>query len=141
MLNSMSNTTRWIIGLTLISLVTIEYGGTFLLAVLSGEMNALGLTEFQRGMFRAGHAHAGVLVLLSLIGQQLVDHLSVGPRLPIRIGLVAAPLLVSGGFFAAAIGPGLTAPNSALPILWMGVVVLGLTVLALGVALIRSRGP
>lgn len=137
----MSNTTRWIIGLTLISLITIEYGGTFLLSVLSGEMNALGLTEFQRGMFRAGHAHAGVLVLLGLIGQQLVDHLRVGPILPIRVGLVAAPLLVSGGFFAAAIGPGLTAPNAALPILWLGVVILALTVLALGVSLIRSRSP
>lgn len=137
----MSNTTRWIIGLTLISLVTIEYGGTFMLSVLSGEMNALGLTEFQRGMFRAGHAHAGVLVLLGLIGQQLVDHLRVGPVLLIRGGLVAAPLLVSGGFFAAAIGPGLTAPNSAIPVLWAGVMVLGLTVLALGVSLIRSRDP
>jgi hypothetical protein len=47
-----------------LSLVTVEYGGWALLTFLSGRA---GLADWQKGFFRAGHAHAGVLLLLSLV--------------------------------------------------------------------------
>jgi hypothetical protein len=53
----MTNATKLIAGLLLIAVTTIEYGGTFLLGILSGKY--AGFTEFQLSMFRAGHAHAG----------------------------------------------------------------------------------
>ncbi len=58
----MTNATKLIAGLLLIAVTTIEYGGTFLLSMLTGKY--AGFTEFQRSMFRAGHAHAGVLTIL-----------------------------------------------------------------------------
>jgi hypothetical protein len=61
----MTDATKLIAGLLLITVPTIEFGGTFLLSVLSGKHPEL--TEFQRSMFRAGHAHAGVLVILALV--------------------------------------------------------------------------
>ena len=48
--------------IVLISLPTVMYGGYALLELLSKEK----LTEFQRTYFRAGHAHAGVLLVMTL---------------------------------------------------------------------------
>lgn len=46
------------------SLVTVEYGGWALLSFLTARE---GLTDPQKSFFRAGHAHAGVLLILSLV--------------------------------------------------------------------------
>ena len=48
----MTDATKLIAGLLLITVPTIEFGGTFLLSVLSGKHPEL--TEFQRSMFRPG---------------------------------------------------------------------------------------
>jgi hypothetical protein len=50
--------------IVLFSLVTVEYGGWALLGFLTGQgaRNA-----FRRQFFRAGHAHAGVLLVLSRV--------------------------------------------------------------------------
>jgi hypothetical protein len=53
----MTDATKLIAGLLMITVPTIEFGGTFLLSVLSGKHSEF--TGFQRSMFRAGHAHAG----------------------------------------------------------------------------------
>src|SRR5690242_21859877 len=50
--------------IVLFSLVTVEYGGWALLGFLTGH-GALG--GFREQFFRAGHAHAGVLLVLSLV--------------------------------------------------------------------------
>jgi hypothetical protein len=49
--------------IVLLSLVTVEYGGWALLGFLTGR-GALG--DFRERFFRVGHAHAGVLLVLSL---------------------------------------------------------------------------
>ena len=48
--------------IALLSLVSVEYGGWALLGFLTGRGN---LGEFREKFFRAGHAHAGVLLVLS----------------------------------------------------------------------------
>ena len=47
----------------LLSLVTVEYGGWALLGFLTGRGT---LAVFRERFFRAGHGHAGVLLVLSL---------------------------------------------------------------------------
>ena len=49
--------------IVLLSLVTVEYGGWALLGFLTGHGT---LGAFREQFFRAGHAHAGVLLVLSL---------------------------------------------------------------------------
>jgi hypothetical protein len=44
-------------------LMLVEYGGWSLLTFISGRE---GLADWQKGFFRAGHAHAGVLLVLEL---------------------------------------------------------------------------
>jgi hypothetical protein len=136
----MTNATKLIAGILLITVPTIEYGGTFLLSLLSG--NHPEFTDFQRSMFRAGHAHAGVLVILALVALLFADHAGFSAPIgwALRIGFAAVPVLVSAGFFGAAIGEGRTRPGGLIALLWIGVFVLAASLITLGIALIRSRG-
>ena len=136
----MTNATKLIAGLLLITVTTIEFGGTFLLRILSGKHSEF--NEFQRSMFRAGHAHAGVLLILALVALVFTDQagLSAPIEWGVRIGLAAAPVLVSAGFFGAAAGEGRTRPGGLVALLWIGVFVLAASVITLGIGLIRSRG-
>ncbi len=133
----MSNATKLISGILLIIIPTIEYGGTFLLGLLSGKPPQF--TDFQRSMFRAGHAHAGVLVILALVAQIFMDQ----ARLPetvgwaVRIGFVIAALLVSGGFFGGALGK--NQPGPLIALLWIGIIILACSVITLGIGLIRAH--
>jgi hypothetical protein len=125
-------------GIILLTVPTIQYGGYFLLQLLSGMHSQLELTEFQRSMFRAGHAHAGVLVLLALITQLLLDHVAISETLVwiARIGFPLSAILISTGFFAAASGKGLTQPTILISILYVGVAVLAVSLLISGYGLI-----
>ncbi len=136
----MTHATKLIAGLLLITVPTIEFGGTFLLSILSGKFSEF--TEFQRSMFRAGHAHAGVLVILALVALVFSDQAGLSSPIgwTVRIGFAAAPILVSGGFFGAAIGKGRTRPGGLVALLWIGVFVVAGSVITLGIGLIRSRG-
>jgi hypothetical protein len=136
----MTDATKLIAGLLLIVMTTIEYGGTFLLGVLSGKY--AGFTEFQRSMFRAGHAHAGVLTILALVALLFTDQAGLSAPIgwAVRIGFAAAPVLVSAGFFGAAIGSGRTRPGGLIGLLWIGVFVLGGSLIVLGIRLLQARG-
>jgi hypothetical protein len=136
----MTDATKLIAGLLLIAVTTIEFGGTFLLRILAGKHSEF--AYFQRPMFHAGHAHAGVLVILALIALVFTDQTGLCTSIgwAVRIGFAAAPVLVSAGFFGAAIGESRTRPGVLIALLWIGVFVLAASVITLGMGLIRSRG-
>lgn len=138
--SNMTTETKKTTGFIILTAPTIVYGGYFLLTVLSGQHNELALTDFQKSMFRAGHAHAGVLVILSLVAQLLVDQTTLNNTLKwlVRITMPLAAILISGGFFAAAAGPGLTQPNNLIAILYAGIVVFVTGLITLGLGLLRK---
>jgi hypothetical protein len=133
----LSSNSRSTAGVLLLTIVAIEYGGWFMLRVVRGRQPA---TEFQRAFFRAGHAHAGVLVILALVGQILVDATSLtGPlALLARDGIWAAAILMPAGFFLSAAGKGITRPNRFVVLLYVGVAALALGVISLGIGLITA---
>ena len=135
----MSPDTKMTCGIILLTVPTIQYGGYFLLTILSGKQK-LPLTDFQKSMFRAGHAHAGVLVILALIAEILADYTNLNMVLEkfIRIGFPLAAILVSGGFFASASGKNITKPNSLISILYIGILLLAASSIILGVGLIKN---
>lgn len=137
----MTTEAKKISGYILLSVPTIVYGGYFLLTVLSGQQAQLDLTEFQKSMFRAGHAHAGVLVIFSLLVQFLADQatLSTVWKWIARLSFPVSAIAISMGFFAAAIGRQLTEPNELIFILYIGVALLILGTVSLGFGLIRQR--
>ncbi|WP_277633073.1 hypothetical protein [Avrilella dinanensis] len=137
----MTNEARKISGYILLSVPTIIYGGYFLLTVLSGQQGHLQLTDFQKSMFRAGHAHAGVLVILALVAQLFADHASLSNRWKwfARLSFPISAITISLGFFAAAIGRQITEPTGLIFILYVGIAILTFGLLTLGIGLIRQK--
>ncbi len=124
-------------GVLLLSLLAVEWGGAFLLKVVRGGVEA---TELQQRLYRAGHAHAGVLVSLGLLTVLLTDAsgLSGAAAGVARSGVPVAAILMSGGFFLAGAGRGRTQPRRAgLVLVGAGAVALAAGVGTLGVALLR----
>ena len=136
----MTSLSKLFCGITILTVPSIVYGGYYLLTILSG-YDKTPLTDFQKSMFRAGHAHAGVLVILSLIAQLLIDHTLLSPvlELALRIGFPLAAILVSGGFFASALGKEPKQPNGFIKILYTGAILLVVSLIILSVGLIKSK--
>jgi len=81
-----------------LSLVTVEFGGRALLTFLTGRQ---ALADWQRRFFRAGHAHAGVLLVLALVYLLYLPRADFSNGLEWLAGavLLAGVLAQSGGFF------------------------------------------
>lgn len=134
----LKRSTRIMLGITLISLPTVMYGGTFVLRVLTGTFNDLQLVGLQPAFFRAGHGHAGVLLLLTLIAQTLSDRASLSDALRwfVMVAVPTGTLLVSGGFFFSVINEsGL--PNGLISLIYVGAVAIAAALVVLAVGLIR----
>jgi hypothetical protein len=127
-------------GIIVLTIPGIQYGGYFLLRVLMGGHDGLALNGLQKSMFRAGHAHAGVLVILSLVCQLLADEaaLSVPLGWLVRGFIPAAALLISGGFFFSVLGKDVTKPNGLIALIYVGIALLAVGLITLGIGLLRS---
>lgn len=134
----MSYEAKLMCGIILLTVPTIQFGGYFLLSVLSGKYDKAEFTPFQKSMFRAGHAHAGVLVLLSLICELLLDELALNTGIVwgLRSAFPLSAILVSGGFFAGAAGKGVTKPQKGIALLYGGVVILAVALVVSGIGLL-----
>ena len=122
-------------GLLLLTIVAVEFGGWYMLRLTAGKR---AVTPFQIAFSRAGHAHAGVLVILSLVVQLYVDAAALsglGGSLA-RQGVPLAAILMPAGFFLAAAGRGRTAPNSGIWLVYAGAASLAAGVIALGLGLV-----
>jgi hypothetical protein len=133
----LSDASRVVAGLLFLTIVTIEFGGWFMIKIVRGDVP---MTDFQKSFARAGHAHAGVLVTLGLVCQLLADAttLTGGAGWVARLGVPAAAVLMSGGFFASSAGRGVTGPNRFIAILWLGAASLAAGVITLGVGLLTA---
>ena len=69
----MTREARIMSGIILITVPTIQYGGYFLLTSLMNKGSGYMENPLRQNFFRAGHAHAGVIVILSLVCQMLAD--------------------------------------------------------------------
>jgi hypothetical protein len=127
-------------GITLIVVPTIQYGGYFLLTSLMNKNSGYMDNPLRQNFFRAGHAHAGVIVLLSLICQMLADSATLPFSLLwfVRVGVPLAAILISGGFFFSVLPPTATQPNGAVSLIYLGAVVLAVAVVSLGIGLLKA---
>lgn len=134
---ALSDASRILAGVMLLTIVTIEFGGYFMTKIVRGQVP---MTDFQKSFARAGHAHAGVLVSLGLICQILADASDLTGFFGwvARLGAPLAAILMSGGFFAASAGKGVTQPNRAIVVLWIGAACLAAGTLSLGIGLLTS---
>jgi hypothetical protein len=131
----LSEAARSTAGILLLTIVAVEYGGTYLLRVVRGRVP---MTPFQQAFARAGHAHAGVLVLAALVCQIFADaaQLSGFQETLARSGVPLAAILFPAGFFLSSMGKGRTQPNRLIWLLYAGAAVLALGVVSLGIGLL-----
>jgi len=121
--------------LILISLLTVEIGGASLLRLLTSDSD---LSDFKEQFFRAGHAHAGVLLILSLVYFVYLDRTGFSEQTQWLTGgaLALGVLAQSGGFFLhQALGEeGEASAGTALTIGGGVLIAIALATLAYGLA-------
>jgi hypothetical protein len=136
----MTREARIMAGIILITVPSIQYGGYFLLTSLRDRSSHYMDNALRQNFFRAGHAHAGVIVLLSLICQVLADAASLPTPLlwVARIGVPLAAVLMPLGFFLSMPSPMATEPNGLISLIYAGAAVLAVSVVILGIGLLRA---
>lgn len=125
-------------GVLLITVPGVAFGGVSLLSFLMRNVPGYLDNPVRRGLWRAGHAHAGVLVLFSLVAMLYVDQadLSDGLKSFVRTTIVAAPILMPLGFFLSVVRPADTKPSKLIWLTVAGGVSLAVGTLTLGIGLL-----
>ena len=136
----MTREARIMAGIILLTVPTIQYGGYFLLTSLVDRSSRYMDNPLRQNFFRAGHAHAGVFVILSLVCQILADSAILpSPWLWLaRIGVPIAAVLIPAGFFFSMVSPTATRPNGFISLIYIGMPFLAAGVLTLGIGLLRQ---
>ena len=123
-------------GVLLLAIVAIEWGGYYMLSLVRGKP----ATPLQLSFARAGHAHAGVLVILSLVALLYVDASGMGDPFAslARNGFPLAAILMPAGFFFSCRR---RRSDEAQPLIWVlyvGTASLAIGVVALGIGLLGA---
>ncbi|GAA4620038.1 hypothetical protein GCM10023196_002450 [Actinoallomurus vinaceus] len=123
---------------SLLSIVTVEFGGHALLRFVTTDRDRLG--ELRERFFRAGHAHAGVLLVLTLVYFLYLPRADYSNGLEWAWGviLLVGVLAQSGGFFVH-LGVGRAGARSAGTTLTrVGALLIAVALIALSAGLIRE---
>ncbi|NRQ32477.1 hypothetical protein HII36_11590 [Nonomuraea sp. NN258] len=121
--------------IAILSIVTVEFGGHALLRFITTDAGELG--ELRERFFRAGHAHAGVLLILSLVYLLYLPRAELSEGMEWLFGgmLLVGVLAQSSGFFIH-LGIGKEGKSSAGTALTrVGALLIAAALVALAVAL------
>ena len=113
-----SRESRFMAGFLLVVLPSVLYGGLFLLSQLVDNRSGYMANPLRQNLFRAGHAHAGVLLVFSLIALRYVDEATLSPawKWIVRAGIPSAAIFLPGAFFfsCSPLRPLIQMPSSTL---------------------------
>ena len=135
----LSREARLVSAITLLVIPTIMYGGWTLLGILTqGTVSAspdVHLDETQWALWRAGHAHAGVWTILSLLLQIFLDsaRLSAAAKWLARICAPLAAVFLAAGFF------GVSGSSSFRWLIYLGVASMLIALLLTALGLVRRE--
>ena len=134
---------RRLAGIILVLVPAVAFGGASLLTMILGNVPGYLDNELRQALWRAGHAHAGVLLILALVLLRYVDETRLrGPWLWLaRHGVPVAAILMPAGFFLSVLDPASTAPNPLIGLVYLGGLFLIGGVLTTGIGLLRGEGP
>jgi hypothetical protein len=130
---------RKLAGILLIILPTVMLGGVSILMMLIGTPEYMA-NKLRQDLFRAGHAHAGVFLILSLVALRYVDDANLSQRMKwwVRTSIPSAAILIPAAFFFSVLTPDATQPNALINLAYVGAVFLAAGVLILGIGLLRK---
>jgi hypothetical protein len=135
-----SRESRLLAGILLVTVPTVMFGGATLLRQLIARAPGYYDNPLRHDLWRAGHAHAGVYLVLSLVLLRYVDEAALSPvaKWVARLGAPIAAILIPAAFFLSVVSPGATEPNGLIYLAYPGAAALGLGVLTVGIGLIRG---
>jgi hypothetical protein len=136
----MSPQSRRVAGALLIIMPTVVIGGVSVLTLLVNDPG-YAANELRQDLWRAGHAHAGVLLILSLVALRYVDETALVERTRwfVRLAFPIAAILLPVAYFLSVLSPNATEPNALVNLAYVGAVVLVAGMLTLGMGLLRNR--
>lgn len=126
-----------VVGATLLTVIAIAFGGAFLLRIATGTRDANAL---QKTFFRAGHAHAGVLVTLGLVVALTTSAAGVSEiwAAVASISVLSAAIFIPAGFFLSVLGADPHKPGRAIASVWVGAAVLTFGLVVAGISTIAA---
>jgi hypothetical protein len=127
-------------GILLLVFPTVVFGGASLLWHWITRRTDYYDHELRRSLWRAGHAHAGVLLILSLVALVFVDHadLSGAWKQVVRTAFPLAPLLLPIAYFLSIVKPDAERPTRLVNLAYLGAVSLTVGMVTLGAGLLRA---
>ena len=136
----MSRESRILAGILLVVLPSVMYGGLTLLMMLMRGEPGYADNPLRHDLWRAGHAHAGVYLVLSLVMLRYVDEAALSPfwKWLARTGAPIAAILIPAAFFLSVVSPSAKQPNALMNLAYVGALFLAGAVLSLGVGLLRA---
>lgn len=134
----MSPESRKLAGVILVLLPTVMIGGVSILTLLIGTPEYMA-NALRQDLWRAGHAHAGVFLILTLVALRYVDEANLSDRAKwfVRLSIPSAALLLPMAFFFSVLTPDATQSNGFIYLAYIGAVVLAAGVILLGIGLLR----
>lgn len=127
-------------GIILVVLPTVIYGGVSLLSLLLDPQGSYRSNPLRQDLWRAGHAHAGVLLVLSLVALRYIDEatLPAWARHFVRGAIPGAAILLPLAFFLSVLSPSARVPGPIVYLAFPGALLLAAGLLTLGVGLLRA---
>lgn len=138
-MRDLSPSSRRLAGFLLVVFPTVIYGGTTLLHFLTSSSPGYSDNPLRQDLWRAGHAHAGVFLVLSLVVLRYVDEAVLPAPLKalVRHAAPTAAILVPAAFFLSILSPNARAPNALIYLAFVGALILAAGLLTLGIGLLR----
>jgi hypothetical protein len=136
----MSDETLRLAGILLVLVPTVAFGGETILRMAHLRNDPYLRNPVRRRLWIAGHAHAGVLLLLSLVALLYVDAagLSDGARALARTTIPASAIFVPAAFFLSVLARDAERPNRIIYLAYAGFASLTIGLLTLGIGLLRA---
>jgi hypothetical protein len=124
-------------GTLLVLLPTVIFGGVSILTLLIRDPRYR-QNPLRQQLWRAGHAHAGVLLILSLVALLYVDQtdLAEGWKSFVRSSIPASAILLPVAYFFSVLRPEDTKPNGLINLAYVGALSLAAGLLVLGIGLL-----
>jgi hypothetical protein len=136
----MSPKSRRLAGILLIVLPSVIYGGVSLLGLLIHDPSYM-QNPLRQNLFRAGHAHAGVLLVLSLVALRYVDEANLADQWKtiVRYFIPSAAIFIPAAFFFSVLKADAIKPNGFIYLAYVGATMLVVGLITLGIGLVKTK--
>ena len=131
-------TYRRLAGWLLLAIPLVAFGGTSILRLVISDPAYIE-NELRRDLWAAGHAHAGVLLVLSLVMLRYAEEVELPsiPRYFAAHGVPLAAIFIPAAMFLSVLDGEATEPNGLINLAYVGAISLLLGTASLAIGLLR----